>query len=175
MYSKNSLKKDEPLRIQEKMKLKEKDCLIILLHHGHLFTLLYLYKEKLIYLTDGNNTYIKNNIVKKVIIPLIPKGIEIRPLTNNFQTDADHCGKAAILAGIVFTAWYRAKIGEPQMMNIGAWIRKRITKIFREKSEKIAGYKNNINDIPLQKCCMCNKNFRYNKLKLAQHMRMAHK
>lgn len=160
--------------VSEYKTLRNKDAIYILLHHCHLFTLLHLTKEKIIYLTDGNNCYMKNKRIKSEIDHKIP--LRVIPLENNYQIEIDQCGSAAILAALEFKRWYSNRIGKPDLLNVSSYLRNRIRKmVHRERSTKIQGYKNNISKIQPAICPYCKKYFKYNKQKLAQHIRMSHK
>lgn len=59
------------LKIKRFKKLGKQNALYIMINHGHLFVFLHLNKDKIIYLTDGNNTYLNNQKVKEVMKPAI--------------------------------------------------------------------------------------------------------
>lgn len=172
-YSK-LLKADMKLEVGEFNKFENKDKIYLLVFNAHLFVLLNLEQENIVYISDGNNTYARNETVQKSINKLLEtnKNITILPIENNFQIKKDHCGSAAILAAIGFRVWYKNKIGKPQLKNISKWLRTTVRKIHKEKSERINGCQNNINNIERLKCPECGKPFGYSRVKLAAHYKI---
>lgn len=114
---------------------------------------MHLIKPKAVYITDGNNTYIQNQDIRKLIDPIITKKkvVEIIPVENNYQIKKDRCGSAAVLAALEFQRWYKTKIGQPQLMSA--------SKIMHDQVHKM----------PRTKCVFCRLNFKQNANKLAAH------
>lgn len=163
---------------EEFVSLAKEDKIYVLLHHAHFFVFIHLFKERRIYITDGNNTYLRFQMVQKVINPVIKgrRRITIIPIENNYQIRVDECGSSAIFAALQFRYWYEGKHGQPRLKNANRWLKNKLRKLHVRKSVTLRKEgRNRIDEIPREKCPYCGKDFSFNKRGKLAHIRITHK
>lgn len=171
----NHLKKE--IEIVKFVTLGREDKIYVLLHHAHFFVFIHLFKEKIIYITDGNNTYLRFQLVREVIGPVIKgkRRIKIIPIENNYQTKIDECGSAAILAVLQLRSWYENQHGQPNLKNANKWLKTRLRQLHKQNSLRLKTGRNRIDKIPREKCPYCDKDFNYSKRSKNAHIKFKHK
>lgn len=140
--------------------LDNEDTIYLVQFSTHCLVAMYIYSEKLCYVSDGTNQSSSSSLVRSSLSSMFPD-TNIVSVIYNQQKAIDHCASSAVLITLEFKRIYGTGESMPQELSVSRSIRDRLISTFhKERSDPQRGWKPIASNIPCSKCEKCGKEFK---------------